>query len=60
MQRFKSQGQAQKFVSTQSAIYNTFSIQRHLISRHTMRNYRSAAMSAVYSRSSTLGGESGN
>lgn len=37
MQRFKSQGQAQRFVSTRSAIYNTFSIQRHLLSRMTMR-----------------------
>jgi putative transposase len=43
MQRFKSQGQAQKFVSTHSAIYNTFNIQRHLISRKTMRQFRSAA-----------------
>lgn len=32
MQRFKSQGQAQKFVSTHSAIYNTFNFQRYLSS----------------------------
>jgi transposase-like protein len=32
MQRFKSQGQAQRFVSTHGAIYNTFNIERHLIS----------------------------
>ncbi|RVQ66398.1 IS6 family transposase [Croceicoccus ponticola] len=44
MQRFKSQGQAQRFVSTHSAIYNIFNTQRHLISRNTMRNSRSAAM----------------
>lgn len=44
MQRFKSQGQAQRFTSTHSAIYNTFNIQRHLISRKTMRIFRSAAM----------------
>jgi len=44
MQRFKSQGQAQRFVSTHSAIYNTFNIQRHLISRNTMRRFRFAAM----------------
>lgn len=33
MQRFTSQGQAQRFVSVHSAIYNTFNLQRHLISR---------------------------
>lgn len=43
MQRFKSQGQAQRFVSTHSAIYNTFSIQRHLVSRNTMRLFRDRA-----------------
>ena len=43
MQRFKSQGQAQRFVSTHSAIYNTFNVQRHLISRNTMRQFRAAA-----------------
>ena len=44
MQRFKSQGQAQRFVSAHSAIFNTFNIQRHLISRNTMRDMRTAAM----------------
>ena len=44
MQRFKSQGQAQRFVSIHSAIYNAFNIQRHLISRNTMRQFRSSAM----------------
>ena len=44
MQQFKSQGQAQRFVSTHSAIYNTFNIQRHLVSRNTMRQFRSAAI----------------
>ena len=43
MQRFKSQGQAQRFVSTHSAIYNTFAIQRHLVTRKTMRTFRAAA-----------------
>lgn len=46
MQRFKSQGQAQRFVSTHSAIYNTFNVQRHLISRNTMRHFRTSAMEA--------------
>lgn len=44
MQRFKSQGQAQRFVSTHSAIYNIFNIQRHLVSRNTMRRFRTSAM----------------
>ena len=44
MQRFKSQGQAQRFVSAHSAIYNNFNIERHLISRKTMRRFRSSAM----------------
>lgn len=33
MQRLKSEGQAQRFVSTHSAIYYTFNLQRQLISR---------------------------
>jgi len=44
MQLFKSQGQAQVFTSTHSAIYNTFNIQRYLISRKTMRTFRDQAM----------------
>jgi putative transposase len=44
MQRFESQGQAQRLVSTHSAIYNIFNIQRHLSSQKTMRQFRYAAM----------------
>ncbi|MDE2597854.1 MAG: IS6 family transposase [Sphingomonadales bacterium] len=42
MQRFKSQGQAQRFISTFGAIYNTFNLQRHLISRKALRTFRAA------------------
>lgn len=45
MTRFKSAKSAQRFLSTHSAVYNTFSIQRHLISRKTLRQFRSEAMS---------------
>jgi len=40
MQRFKSQGQAQRYVAAHGAIYNLFNFQRHLISRTTPRTLR--------------------
>ena len=44
MQRFKSQGQAQRFVATHGAVYNTFNVQRHLLSRPALRIFRAAAI----------------
>jgi transposase-like protein len=46
MQRFKSRGSAQRFLSTHAAFYNTFNVQRHLTTRRTHRAFRAAAMSA--------------
>ena len=43
MQRFKSPGSAQRFVSMHSAACNTFKVQRHLISRRTLRTFRAEA-----------------
>ena len=45
MQRFKSPGSAQRFLSTHAAVYNIFSVRRHLISRITLRQFRNEAMS---------------
>ena len=39
-QKFKSQGSAQRFLATHSAIYNVFNLQQHLISRSTLRQFR--------------------
>jgi transposase-like protein len=44
MQRFKSPGSAQKFLSTHAAVYNIFNVQRHLVSAQTHRTFRAAAM----------------
>src|SRR5271169_5353373 len=44
MQRFKSAGSAQKFLSTHAAVYNTFNVQRHLTSAQSHRVLRAAAM----------------
>jgi putative transposase len=44
MQRFKSAGSAQNFLSTHAAVYNTFNVQRHLTTARTHRCLRAAAM----------------
>ena len=44
MQRFKSPGSAQRFLSVHAAVYNHFNSQRHLISRRHHRLFRMAAM----------------
>ena len=43
MQRFKSAGSAQRFLSVHAAVYNNFNLQRHLISRSTLRSFRAEA-----------------
>jgi transposase-like protein len=45
MQRFKSAGSSQKFLSTHAAVFNTFNVQRHLSSAQTHRRLRTVAMS---------------
>ena len=44
MQKFKSAASAQRYFSTHAAVYNTFNVQRHLISRKTLRQFRGEAM----------------
>ena len=43
MQRFKSAGSAQRFLSIHAAVHNNFTLQRHLISRSTLRVFRAQA-----------------
>lgn len=43
MQLFKSQAPAQRFLTTHAAVYNTFYVQRHLISRAILRRLRGEA-----------------
>ncbi len=44
MQRFKSALSAQRVLSTHATDYNTFNVQRHLIARKTLRQFRNHAM----------------
>lgn len=46
MQLFKSLPSAQRFLTPHAAIYNTFNIERHLISRKTLRTFRADAHAA--------------
>src|SRR3712207_4309306 len=46
MQRFTSAASARRFVSVHSAACNTFNVQRHLISRRTLRALHAEAPSA--------------
>ena len=43
MQRFKSPMSAQRFLSVHAAVHNLFNLERHLISRATLRLFRAAA-----------------
>ena len=51
MQRFKSPGSTQRFVSMHAATYNTFNVQRHLISRRTQRAFWAHTMATAKVRS---------
>jgi putative transposase len=54
MQRFKSAASAQRFLSMHAAVHNTFNLQRHLVSRSTLRIFRSEA--AAQWRTATIAG----
>src|ERR1700692_179529 len=43
MQGFKSPASAQRFVAIHAAVYNIFNVQRHLIRRATLYNFRAEA-----------------
>jgi len=49
VQRFKSPGSAQCFLSAHGALYNTFTIERHLIWRKFLKSLRTVAMNAWHS-----------
>jgi transposase-like protein len=43
MQGFKAPGSAQRFLSVHGAVYDTYTLQRHLVSRRTLRLSRAEA-----------------
>src|SRR5215469_12621528 len=43
VQRFKSPRSAQRFLIMHAAVHNTFNLQRHLVSRSTLRKFRTEA-----------------
>jgi transposase-like protein len=47
LQRFKSAGSAQRFLSIHAAVHNTFNLQRHLVSRSTLRTFRARSDGAL-------------
>jgi transposase-like protein len=52
MQRFKSPGSAQRFLSTHAAVYN-FNLERHLMPRKSLKSLRAAAMNEWGSSTAT-------
>jgi putative transposase len=45
-QGFKSAGSAQRFLSMHATVFDTFNVQRNLLSRSTLRLFRAAAAQA--------------
>ena len=45
-QRFKSAGSAQRLLAMHAPVHNTFNLQRHLVSRRTLRLFRAEVMQA--------------
>ena len=45
-QRFKSPASAQRFLSMHAPVHNTYNLQRHLVSRRTLRTFRTEAAQA--------------
>jgi transposase-like protein len=43
---FKSPGSAQRFLSMHASVHNTFNLQRHLVSRRSLRLFRAEAAQA--------------
>jgi len=45
MRKFKSVGQAQRFLGVHAAVYNLFNLGRHLVRAQHYRNLRASAFS---------------